>query len=43
MSTIEIARKLKISQPAVSRSSRRGEIIERENKFEVIAEKCIKA
>ncbi len=37
MSTIEIARKLKISQPAVSRSSRRGERIEKEEQVELIA------
>jgi putative transposase len=43
MSTIEIANKLKISQPAVSRSSRRGEKIEKENKFSFIADKRIKA
>jgi len=42
MSTIEIASKLKISQPAVSRSSRRGETIERENQFGLIAGKRIK-
>jgi putative transposase len=42
MSTVEIANKLKMSQPAVSRSSRRGEKIGRENKFEFIAEKRIK-
>jgi putative transposase len=37
MSTIEIARKLKISQPAVSRLSRRGERIEKETQVELIA------
>jgi len=42
MSTIEIAGKLKICQPAVSRSSKRGEKIERENQFELIVEKRIK-
>ena len=36
MSTVEIARILKMGQPAVSRSSKRGEIIERENGFELI-------
>jgi len=35
MSAIEIAGKLKISQPAVSRSSKKGEKIERENQFEL--------
>jgi len=43
MTTVEIAGKLKISQPAVSRLSKRGEKIERENKFELIAEKRIKS
>jgi REP element-mobilizing transposase RayT len=36
MTTIEIARRLKISQPAASRSSKRGEQIEKENRFELI-------
>lgn len=36
MSTIEIARILNMSQPAISRSSRRGEKIARENHFELI-------
>jgi predicted transcriptional regulator len=33
LSTIEIAAKLPISQPAVNRSSKRGEKIEKENHF----------
>jgi len=36
MSTVEIARLLNMSQPAISRSSRRGEKIARENQFELI-------
>jgi hypothetical protein len=36
MTTIEIARRLNISQPAASRSSKRGEQIEKENRFELI-------
>jgi hypothetical protein len=36
MTTIEIGRRLKISQSAVSRSSLRGQRIERENRFELI-------
>lgn len=36
MSTIDIARILNMSQPAISRSSRRGEKIARENGFELI-------
>ena len=36
MSTIEIARILNMSQPAISRSSRRGEKIASENRFELI-------
>jgi chromosomal replication initiation ATPase DnaA len=36
MTTIEIAEQLKISQSAASRSSLRGEKIERENQFELI-------
>jgi putative transposase len=39
MTTIEIARRLNISQPAVSRSSKRGERIEKENRFELITKK----
>ena len=38
MSTIEIARILNMSQPAISRSSRRGEQIARENRFELMNE-----
>lgn len=37
MTTIEIGKKLNICQSAVSRSSIRGEKIERENRFELIA------
>jgi len=37
MTTIEIGRRLNISQSAVSRSSMRGQEIERENRFELIA------
>jgi hypothetical protein len=40
MSTVEIAKKLKISQPAVSRSSKRGEQIENEHRFELIPQKA---
>jgi hypothetical protein len=36
MTTIEIGKKLNISQSAVSRSSMRGQQIERENRFELI-------
>ena len=36
MTTIEIGRKLKISQSAVSRSSMRGQKIEKENRFELL-------
>jgi hypothetical protein len=39
MSTVEIAKKLRISQPAVSRSSKRGEQIENEHRFELIPQK----
>ena len=39
MSTIEIARKLRIIQLAVSRSSKRGEQIENEHRFELIPQK----
>ena len=42
MSTVEIARKLRISQPAASRSSKRGEQIEKEQRFELIPKKSIK-
>jgi len=37
MSAIEIVGKLKISQPAVSRLSKRGKKIELENQFELIS------
>jgi REP element-mobilizing transposase RayT len=40
MSTIEVARRLKISQPAASRLSKRGERIEKENRFDLIGEKA---
>jgi putative transposase len=43
MSTIEIAAKLRMSQPSVSRSSKRGERIARENQVELIADNRIKA
>jgi len=43
MSTIEIAGKLKISQPAVSRSSKRGAKTESENQFEFLPDKRIKS
>lgn len=36
MTTIEIARMLNMSQPAISRSSRRGEKLARENHFELM-------
>ena len=39
MSTIQIARILNMSQPAISRSSRRGEKIARENHFDLIKER----
>ena len=39
MTTIEIARRLKISQPAASRSSKRGEQIAKENRFELLDKK----
>ena len=39
MSTVEIAKKLRISQPAVSRSSKRGEQIENAHRFELIPQK----
>ena len=43
MSTVEIAARLRIGQPTVSRSSIRGEKIARENQFELIADNRIKA
>lgn len=42
MSTIEIARRLKIGQPAASRLSKRGEQIEKENEFDLIPDKGLK-
>ncbi|XPS88920.1 transposase, IS200-like [Desulfosarcina variabilis str. Montpellier] len=39
MTTIEISKRLNISQPAASRSSKRGERIEKENRFELITKK----
>jgi hypothetical protein len=39
MSTIEVARRLKISQAAASRLSKRGERIEKENRFDLIEDK----
>jgi hypothetical protein len=41
-STIEVARRLKISQPAASRLSKRGERIEKENRFDLIEDKGLK-
>ncbi len=43
MTTVEIARRLKISQPAASRSLKPGEQIEKENRFELIEEQSVKA
>jgi predicted transcriptional regulator len=43
MSTVDIASRLGVGQPAVSRSSIRGEKIERENQLELIAENRIKS
>jgi len=40
MTTIEIARRLKIGQPAASRCSKRGEKIARENRFELVVKKA---
>jgi len=42
MSTIKIGRRLKISQPAASRLSKRGERIEKENRFDLVADKGLK-
>jgi len=42
MSTIAIAARPKISQPAVSRSSKRGERIERETQVAFVAQNRIK-
>jgi hypothetical protein len=43
MTTIEIAKRLKISQPAASRSSKRGEQVEKEHRFELIDSESMKA
>jgi putative transposase len=43
MSTVDIASRLGVGQPAVSRSSIRGEKIARENQLELIAENRIKS
>jgi REP element-mobilizing transposase RayT len=43
MTTIEIAKRLKISQPVASRSSKRGEQIAKEKRFELIDKKSMKA
>jgi REP-associated tyrosine transposase len=43
MSSAEIARRLLISQPAASRSSKRGEQIAKENQFELIPARGLKA
>jgi hypothetical protein len=40
MSTIQVARRLQISQPAASRLSKRGERIEKENQFSLIGKKA---
>jgi len=42
MRTIDIARKLKIGQPAASRLSKRGEQIEKENEFDLIPDEGLK-
>ena len=42
-STIEIAKKLRISQPALSRTAKRGERLEKEKQFELITDKRLKA
>ncbi len=42
MTTIEIARRLRISQPAASRSSKRGEQIEKNNGFDLIDRESMK-
>ena len=42
MSTIEVARRLKISQPAASRLSKRGERIEKEKRIDLIGDKSLK-
>jgi REP-associated tyrosine transposase len=43
MSTIEIGKRLKISQPAASRLSKRGERIEKENRFHLVKDNGLKA
>lgn len=43
LTTTEIAKRLKISQPAASRCSKRGEQIEKVNKFELIDNNSMKA
>lgn len=43
MRTVEISRRLNIGQPAVSRSSARGEVIEKENGFVLADEKSMKS
>jgi hypothetical protein len=40
ISTVEIAKKLRISQPALSRSSKRGEQIGNAHRFELIPQKA---
>jgi hypothetical protein len=42
MSTIEIGRRLKISQPAASRLSKRGERMVKENGFDLIGDEGLK-
>jgi hypothetical protein len=42
MSTIEVARRLKISQPAASRLSKRGKRIEEEKRFDLIEGESLK-
>ncbi|MDD2316169.1 MAG: transposase [Desulfobacterales bacterium] len=42
VSTVEIAKKLRISQPAVSRAAKRGERLEKEKQFELLTDKRIK-
>jgi hypothetical protein len=43
MGTTDIDRRLSISQPAARRSSKRGEQIAKENQFELIPAKRLKA
>jgi predicted transcriptional regulator len=42
VSTIEVAKRLKISQPAASRLSKRGEGIEKENRLDLTEDKGLK-